>query len=155
MIEGEVGIGKSRLVHELIEDVKQSGEATPKILPCQCSKFHQHQPFYPIVTMFRHLLSSHTVDRLIEKLTSLIGDIDENQINGAAVNLKATVELLVDVAQQKDEFIAVESQVQQTLEELLDLLLTLASQRNALLVVENLQYADQLTLTFLSLLFEV
>ena len=153
-IEGEVGIGKSRLVHELIQDIKHMGDTAPTILPCQCSKFHQHQPFYPFVTMFRHLLGSYTVEQLKEKLLHAIGNIEKSHINGAAVDLKTTVDLLVDVAQQKDEFITVETQVQQTLNELLDLLLTVVSQRNVLLVIENLHYADQLTLTFLSLLFE-
>lgn len=46
LLNGEAGIGKSRLVQVLKEHVAQGPQAW--LTPCQCSPYYQHSAFYPI-----------------------------------------------------------------------------------------------------------
>jgi len=45
LLSGEAGMGKSRLVQVLKEQV--AAEPRPWLTPCQCSPYHQHSALYP------------------------------------------------------------------------------------------------------------
>ncbi|HJY82039.1 MAG TPA: adenylate/guanylate cyclase domain-containing protein, partial [Candidatus Binatia bacterium] len=53
LLSGEPGIGKSRLVQELKEQVSKEGATC---LAFRCSPYHQHSAFYPILEHLQRLL---------------------------------------------------------------------------------------------------
>ena len=68
---GEAGIGKSRLVHALTE---HAAEQQAWFTHCQCSPYHQHTAFYPLIDLFeRVVLRFERQESPAEKLTKLEG----------------------------------------------------------------------------------
>src|SRR5262249_46403657 len=53
LVTGEPGIGKSRLVQEVKEQVVQSGAVC---LEFRCSPYHQHSALYPVITHVQRVL---------------------------------------------------------------------------------------------------
>src|SRR5262249_40164926 len=53
VLSGEPGIGKSRLVQELKEQV--AGEAH-MCLECRCLPYYQHSPLYPVIDLLQRVL---------------------------------------------------------------------------------------------------
>ena len=53
LLRGESGIGKSRLVEALREQVRNEGY---RWLTFRCSPYHTHSAFYPVIDCLEHLL---------------------------------------------------------------------------------------------------
>jgi AAA ATPase domain len=53
LVRGEAGIGKSRLVQVLQEHVATEPRAW--LTPCQCSPYHQHSAFYPMIELLERV----------------------------------------------------------------------------------------------------
>ena len=53
LLSGEAGIGKSRLVQVLTEQVATEPQAW--LTPCQCSPYHQHTAFYPMIDLLEQV----------------------------------------------------------------------------------------------------
>jgi hypothetical protein len=53
LLSGEAGIGKSRLVQVLKEQVAAEPQAW--LTPCQCSPYHQHSALYPWIDMLERV----------------------------------------------------------------------------------------------------
>src|SRR5436190_8806135 len=53
VLSGEAGIGKSRLLEALVEQVR---DAPHRLLRAQCSPYHGNSVLYPIVQLLRHRL---------------------------------------------------------------------------------------------------
>ncbi|MBI3801224.1 MAG: AAA family ATPase [Deltaproteobacteria bacterium] len=68
LLNGEAGIGKSRLVHELKEQLEH--EKVPRI-EFRCSPYHQNSAFYPIIDHLRRLLRFAREDTPATKLEKL------------------------------------------------------------------------------------
>ena len=54
LLSGEAGIGKSRLVQMLQEQV--AAEPQTWLTPCQCSPYHQHTAFYPMIDLLERVV---------------------------------------------------------------------------------------------------
>jgi serine/threonine protein kinase len=68
LLSGEAGIGKSRLVQTLKEQV--SGEQAPRI-ELRCSPYHQHSAFYPLIDHLQRFLQFAPHDPPQTKLVKL------------------------------------------------------------------------------------
>jgi predicted ATPase len=68
LLDGEPGIGKSRLVQVLKEHVEQEGATR---IEFRCSPYHQHSAFYPIIEHLQRLLQFAPHDTPQAKLTKL------------------------------------------------------------------------------------
>ena len=68
LLSGEAGIGKSRLVQELKEQVSTEGAIC---LAFRCSPYHQHSAFYPILEHVQRLLQFEREDSPQAKLSKL------------------------------------------------------------------------------------
>src|SRR4026209_145443 len=53
LLSGEAGIGKSRLVQVLTEQV--AAEPRAWLAPCQCSPYHQHTALYPLIDLLERV----------------------------------------------------------------------------------------------------
>src|SRR5207244_4697561 len=53
LLSGEAGIGKSRLVQVLTEQVAAEPQAW--LTPCQCSPYHQHTALYPMIDLLERV----------------------------------------------------------------------------------------------------
>src|SRR5262249_36922110 len=53
LLSGEAGIGKSRLVQVLTEQVATESQAW--LTPCQCSPYYRHTAFYPVIDLLERV----------------------------------------------------------------------------------------------------
>jgi predicted ATPase/class 3 adenylate cyclase len=154
LLSGEAGIGKSRLVQALQEQVATEPQAW--LTPCQCSPYYQHTALYPIIDLLERVAlrfeREETPEQKLHKLEGLL--VQYGLSLAEAIPLFATllslplgtayVPLTGSPAQQK----------QQTLQALLTILLRIAAQQPVLFIMEDLHWVDPSTLELLSLLVD-
>jgi hypothetical protein len=61
LLSGEAGIGKSRLVQVLTEQVATEPHAC--LTPCQCSPYHQHSVLYPLIDLLERVVLCNSTAR--------------------------------------------------------------------------------------------
>jgi class 3 adenylate cyclase/predicted ATPase len=154
LLGGEPGIGKSRLVRVLAERVAQDPAAW--LSPWQCSPYHQHAAFYPVIDVLeRVVLEFRSEDGPENKLRKLEGWLVQyGQPPAEAVPLLATLLSVPLGDQYAPLMVTPERQKQQTVDLVVSALLLRAREQPMLLVVEDLQWADASTLELLDLLLE-
>jgi class 3 adenylate cyclase/energy-coupling factor transporter ATP-binding protein EcfA2 len=153
LLNGEAGIGKSRLVQALKEHL--AGESHVRI-ESRCSPYYQNSSLYPVIDHLDRLLFRKE-DSPEEKLGKL-----ERALVGAqhAVPLQETVPLFASLLSLplSDRYsplnLSPQRQKQKTLEALLSWLLKEAEKQPVLRVVEDLHWVDPSTLEYLSLVVE-
>ncbi len=150
---GEPGIGKSRLVQVLKEQLSRE---THVRIESRCSPYYQNSAFYPVIDHLQRLLFRRE-DSPEEKLGKL-----EVALVGAqhAVPLQETVPLFASLLSLplSDHFsplsLSPQRQKQKTLEALVSWLLKEAERQPMLHIMEDLHWVDPSTLEYLSLLME-
>jgi class 3 adenylate cyclase len=154
ILSGEAGIGKSRLVQVLTEQVAAEPQAW--LTPCQCSPYHQHSALYPMIDLLeRVVLRFEREESLQQKLGKLEGFVVQYGLPLAeAVPLFAALLSLPLTTEYAPLAISPEQQKQQTLHALLTILLRRAAQQPVLFVMEDLHWVDPSTLEFLTLLVD-
>jgi class 3 adenylate cyclase/predicted ATPase len=153
ILEGEAGIGKSRLVQVLKEHVAGAGHVW---LECQAWPSYQHTALYPLTELLArrllHLEPEVTAAQQVQHLEAFLAQ--------HGLSLAETVPLLAPLlslplpATYAPVQVAPEQQRRQTLHALLELLLRLAAAQPLLLVMEDLHWVDPSTLEWLSLLVD-
>ena len=154
LLSGEAGIGKSRLVQVLTEQV--ASEAQAWLMPCQCSPYHQHSTLCPLIELLEGVvLRFEREESPPQKLRKLEGFVVQYGLPLAeAVPLFASLLSLPLGTDYAPLSVSPEQQKQQTLHALLTILLRIAAQQPLLLVVEDLHWVDPSTLELLSLLVD-
>src|SRR5215831_9201686 len=154
LLSGEAGIGKSRLVQVLTEQVAAEPQAW--LTPCQCSPYHQNSALYPMIDLLeRVVLRFEREESAPQKLGKLEGFLVQYGLSLAeAVPLFAALLSLPLGADYAPLTVSPEQQKQQTLHALLTILLRIAAQQPVLFVMEDLHWVDPTTLEFLSLLVD-
>jgi class 3 adenylate cyclase/predicted ATPase len=154
LLSGEAGIGKSRLVQMLTEQVAAEPQAW--LTPCQCSPYYQHSALYPIIELLeRVVLRFDREESPPQKLNKLEGLAVQYGLPLAeAVPLLAALLSLPLTADYVPLHMSPEQQKQQTLHVLLTMLLCIATQQPLLFVMEDLHWVDPSTLEFLNLLVD-
>ena len=153
VLSGEAGIGKSRLVQMVKDEV--IGAATLRI-EYRCAPSHQHSALYPVIAHLERVLAWHQDDIPDERLRKL-----EEALQPYPLPLAEVVPLLaalLSVPLPADRYppltLTPQRQKQKTLEALLTWLLVLTEQQPVLFVVEDLHWIDPSTLEFLTLLVD-
>ncbi|MEO8315988.1 MAG: adenylate/guanylate cyclase domain-containing protein, partial [Pseudomonadota bacterium] len=152
VLTGEAGIGKSRLVRALTEEVIDAH--TPRQM-LRCSPYHTNSAFYPVIEHLHRLLEWHrevTADTRVAML--------EQALQTAGLPLAEVVPLLAALLSLPvpDRYLALsvspQRQKQQTQEALVAWMLSEAAQQPVLAIWEDLHWADPSTLELLGLLQE-
>ncbi len=148
LIEGEAGIGKSRIVAVIADQV---AEAEAQILECRGSPDSQNSPLYPILSLLQHqLLRFGEMDDGSTRLEKLKQFLNAHELS---LNL---LPLLAELLEIEADYQTVELKPAQrrrrTLQALVQILLKTAEQKSLLLIAEDLHWADPSTLEFLHLL---
>ena len=154
LLSGEAGIGKSRLVQVLTEQVATEPQAW--LTPCQCSPYHQNTALYPMIDLLERVaLRFEREESPPQKLRKLEGFLVQYGLPLAeAVPLFAALLSLPLGADYAPLTVSPEQQKQQTLHALLTILLRIAAQQPVLFVMEDLHWVDPTTLELLSLLVD-
>jgi TOMM system kinase/cyclase fusion protein len=154
LLSGEAGIGKSRLVQVLKEQVATEPQAW--LTPCQCSPYHQNTALYPLIDLLeRVVLRFDREESPQQKLRKLEGHLVQYGFPLAeAVPLHASLLSIPLTADYAPLPLSPEQQKQKTLQALLTTLLRIAAHQPVLFVMEDLHWVDPSTLEFLSLLVD-
>jgi predicted ATPase/class 3 adenylate cyclase len=154
LLSGEAGIGKSRLVQVLTEQVAAEPQAW--LTPCQCSPYHQNTALYPLIELLeRVVLCFEREESPQQKLSKLEGFLIQYGLPLAeAVPLFAALLSLPLSADYVPLTASPEQQKQRTLHAILTILLRGAAQQPVLFIMEDLHWVDPSTLELLSLLVD-
>jgi predicted ATPase len=154
LLSGEAGIGKSRLVQMLTEQVATEPQAW--LTPCQCSPYHQNSALYPMIELLERVaLRFNREESPQQKLRKLEGFVVQYGLPLAeTVPLFAALLSLPLSADYIPLTMSPEQQKQRTLHALLTITLRIAAQQPVLFVMEDLHWVDPSTLELLSLLVD-
>jgi predicted ATPase len=153
LLNGEAGIGKSRLVQVLKEHV--SGEHHVR-LECRSSPYYQNTMLYPLVDLLQRALRWQPHDPPEEKLATL-----EQELRQYRLPVEASVQLLapllaLSIPEQRYPPLPLspQRQRQQTLEALVTILFEQAERSPVLFILEDLHWPDPSTLEWLTLVID-
>src|SRR5215475_5473898 len=154
LLSGEAGIGKSRLVQVLKDQVATEPQAW--LTPCQCSPYYQHSALYPMIDVLERVALRFKRDEPPpQKLSKLEGFLVQYGLPLAeVVPLLAALLSLPLPADYAPLTASPEQQKQQTLHALVTILLRIAAQQPVLFVMGDLHWVDPSTLELLSLLVD-
>jgi class 3 adenylate cyclase len=152
LLSGEAGIGKSRLVQTLKEQV--SAEDATRI-EFRCSPYHQNSAFYPIIEHLQRLLQLHREESPQIKLEKLQHALSHYRFPQAdTVSLLATLLSLPQPENSPRLTLSPQKQKQKTQEALVAWMAEEAERQAVYCAWEDLHWADPSTLEFLTLFLD-
>jgi predicted ATPase len=153
LLSGEAGIGKSRLVQVLKDQVTSEHHTR---LECRSLPHYQNSALYPVIDLLQRLLQWQHDASPDEKLDTLAQALSQYRLP-----LQETMPLLAPLLAlplPEDRYpplpFSPERQRQKTLEVLLAMLLEPSAQRPVLFILEDLHWTDPSTLELLALLMD-
>jgi class 3 adenylate cyclase/predicted ATPase len=150
MLVGEPGIGKSRLVQALREDVARDARAW--LTPMQCSPYHRQSAFHPVVEMYERVVFRFApADAPSQKLRALEGWLAQygQPLPELVPIFAALMGIPLDERYAESPLLA-EQQRQRLLQTMQAIILQVAASQPLLLTVEDLHWADPTTLDLLA-----
>ena len=152
LISGEAGIGKSRLLQVLKDDIVQEEHWG---IEAGCSPFYQNTALHPVIDQLQRLLLFGREDTVTEKRDKLANVLSSVGLaSGESLALVANLLSIPAVEGQEPLNLSAQKQKEKTLEVLVTWVQREAERQPVLLVVEDLHWADPSTLELLRLLIE-
>ena len=152
LLSGEPGIGKSRLVQELKEQVSAEGATR---IEFRCSPYHQNSALYPIIDHLQRLLQFARDDSLTTKLEKLQHTLSRYRFPQAeTLPFLAALLSLPHPEGFSPITVSPQKQKEKTQAALVAWLIEEAEQAAVLCVWEDLHWADPSTLEVLTLLLD-
>src|SRR5712692_7021745 len=149
LLSGEAGIGKSRLVQEIKEQVVREGYTR---IEFRCSPYYQNSALYPVIEHLQRLLQFHRDDSPHAKLEKLEQSLASYRFPQAdTVPLLAALFSLPHPDRYPPLNLSPQRQKQRTQEALVRWLLEEAEKTSVYCTWEDLHWADPSTLEFLHL----
>lgn len=156
LLDGESGIGKSRLVQTLKDQVTSEPHTR---IEFHCSPYHQHSALYPVIDLLQHALGFTQDDAPEARLQKLEGLLEggQNSLTSSAISpveARSLLAALLSLPTPDNRHLlqlTPQRQKQKTLEVLMNWLFALAETQPVLLVVEDLHWIDASTLELLNL----
>jgi class 3 adenylate cyclase/predicted ATPase len=152
LLDGEPGIGKSRLIRALRERLADEAYIP---LSHYCSPYHTNSPLYPVIGLLERAAKfdrEDTAERRLDKLEALLSQSARDI--GEAAPLLAALLSIPTSSRYPSISITPQRQKQQTLEILVEQVAGLAAQRPVLSVYEDAHWIDASTLELLGLIIE-
>lgn len=153
LIQGDAGIGKSRLLRALRENAAIENRVW---VAMRCSPYHRNTTLHPVIERLKRVIGWDAEDRPDETITKL-----ESALAGQSLALEQAVPLYADLLSlplSGSRYAALESsaeeQREQTLDALVGWLLDEAERSPVLRVWEDIHWADATTLELLGLCIE-
>ena len=152
VLSGEAGIGKSRLVQVVHEQLATEPHLR---LEWRCSPYYQHSAWHPVMAHLHRLLQWHQDAAPEVRLRTL-----EGVLTAAGLALPDVVPLLAALlslplpARYAPLTLTPQQQKQKTLDALCTWVLTEAKRQPVLFIVEDLHWSDPSTLELLTLLID-
>ena len=149
LINGEAGIGKSRLVDALERQV--SGEPDSWVAVARCSAYQQNSAFHPIIELLeKDLLLFDVKDDPEDKLIKL-----ERSLLGSSLDFTTAMPLFAEFLSIPSEqfpppVLSPFAKRQRIMEGLTEVFLHRTNRQSVLFVIEDLHWADASTLEWLS-----
>jgi class 3 adenylate cyclase/predicted ATPase len=153
LLTGDAGIGKSRLVQILKDQVAAEPHTRWE---CRSAEYYQNTALFPLVELFQRILrfeAQETPDAKLEKL--------EHALSQYRFSLEESVQLfapLFSLPLPEDRYSALnlspQRMRQRTLETIVAILLELAEHQPVLFIVEDLHWTDPTSLELLNLVLD-
>ncbi len=152
LLNGEAGIGKSRLAANLKTQVKQ--EDKTKSLELRCSDHHVHSPFYALVDLVKRELAMEKTDSPEIKLKKLLGWLDfagiEKKPNLPIYADLLTITLPDDLRRKYESTLLTPAGKKKKIQDgFTTAIFNYAAQQPLLLLIEDLHWIDLSTLEWL------
>jgi class 3 adenylate cyclase/tetratricopeptide (TPR) repeat protein/ABC-type transport system involved in cytochrome c biogenesis ATPase subunit len=142
-VSGEAGIGKSRLVQVLEEEVSRSPH---EVIRLQCSPYHQNSALYPVIqrpTRVAGFTQQDTPEERLQRLETLLTQNNEDVTTVAPVYVKL---LSLEALERYEPRELTPQQLKElTLQILVDRLILMSERRPVLLIVEDTHWIDPST----------
>jgi class 3 adenylate cyclase len=152
LLSGEAGIGKSRLVMAVKEQV--AGEPHTR-WECRCSPYFQDSALYPLIDLAQRALQFGRDEAPEAKLQKIAAMLERSGLaQPETVALWAALLSVPLTDPYPPLSLTPQRQKQQTLEAIVALLLALAAEQPVLFIVEDVHWMDPSTLEFLTLLID-
>jgi class 3 adenylate cyclase/predicted ATPase len=150
LIQGEPGIGKSRLVRTLKEQI--SHEPDTWIVECRCSPYYRNTAFYPIIDVLeRDVLALKPEEDELEKLRKLEKFFSQYDVNfEEVIPIFASLLSIPVGASYKPPAMAPERRKQKIIETIFTVLLESAYRQPVLFIIEDLHWIDPSSLELIS-----
>ena len=149
LIQGEAGIGKSRLLHTLKERLADEPHAIREL---RCFSEFSQSPFYPLIVMLEAIFDFEHGDTPELKFDRLVQHLETHctvSVQDAVPLLAQLLSLPLGGDYQTPGF-SPQKQKELTIAILLDMLQALAAKQPALLIVEDLHWIDHSSLELLA-----
>lgn len=146
LLEGEPGIGKSRITNTLRELIAQEPNTR---LQYQCSPFFTNSPFYPIIQQLEFAAGFVADDAPETKLDKLEAVLQRSTSDVPAVAPLFSAMLSLPLKRYPPLNVSPQRQKELTIEALVDQLRGLARQNPVLMVFEDVHWIDPTTLEVL------
>jgi class 3 adenylate cyclase/predicted ATPase len=153
LLSGDAGIGKSRLVQMLKEQVVAEPHTRWE---CRSAEYYQNTALFPLTELFQRLLQCQPEDTPDEKLAQLEQTLRQYRqpLEEAVPLLASVLSLPLPEARYASLALSPQRQRQKTLETIVAILLELAEQQPVLFIIEDLHWTDPTTLELLHVLIE-
>src|SRR5262249_41031691 len=152
LLSGEPGIGKSRLVQELKEQLEHEGVTR---IEFRCSPYHQNSALYPIINHLQRLLQFAPHDTPQTKLVNLQQTLAQYRfLQADTFSLLAALFSLPHPEGAPPLTLSPQKQKQQTQEALVAWIMEEAERQTVYCTWEDLHWADPTTLEILQLYLE-
>ncbi len=149
LVQGEAGMGKSRLLHALKERLTDQAHVVRELF---CFPEYSQSPFHPLITTLEAIFGFQQGEAPEAKFAKLANYLEVHYpaSHQAAVPLLGQLLSLPLTGHDRDTGLSPQKQREQTIAVLLELLQTLAKAQPMLLILEDVHWIDPSTLEFLT-----
>jgi class 3 adenylate cyclase/predicted ATPase len=153
LLSGDAGIGKSRLVQRLKEQVANQPHTCWE---CRSLSYFENTALFPLTDLFQRLLRFHAEDTLDEKVEKLEYALSQYRLplEESVALFAPLLSLPVSANRYPPLHLSPQRQRQKTLESLVAIVLELAERQPVLFILEDLHWTDPTTLEWLNLLID-
>lgn len=149
LLSAEAGVGKSRLVHALLDRLQREPHARRLY---HCSPFHTNSALHPLLEQLQRVAGLTAADPPAERLAKFTHFAQRTGLTGEPASLLAYLLSLPGSKSHPRQGARAHGQMEATLAALADLVADIAATETLLMVVEDLHWGDPTSLALIDLL---